>query len=152
MGHRSDEITSYLSDTLEPEARASFEAHLATCQECQEELAAQRALFAQVNQALAFKPKRTIDEQVARFEQQVAAERAAHRPRPRRAWRLPAGALALAAGAAAVFLMLRQPAGPAPGPGMMAGADAGHVAGMVAAPHPPPAIVDGGTDGGVTAP
>jgi anti-sigma factor RsiW len=138
MGHRSDEITSYLSDTLEPEARASFEAHLATCQECQEELAAQRALFDQVNQALAFKPKRTIDEQVARFEQQVATERATHRPRPRRAWRLPAAGMALAASIAAGFLVLQKPSGPVSGPG------------MVAAPHQPPAPVDGGVDGGVT--
>jgi len=78
-GHRSDEITSYLSETLEPRERAAFETHLAGCEECRQELAAQKALFARVNEVLAVKPKRTIEEQVARFEKMVAEERAQKR-------------------------------------------------------------------------
>ena len=74
-GHRSDEITSYLSETLEPQERAAFETHLAGCEECRQELADQKALFARVNEVLAVKPKRTIEEQVARFEKMVAEER-----------------------------------------------------------------------------
>jgi len=81
IGHRSDQITSYLSETLEPEERAAFEAHLDSCEECQNETAAQRALYDRVNKALAVKPKRTIDEQVARFEKMVDAERA-QKPKP----------------------------------------------------------------------
>ena len=102
-GHRSDEITSYLSDTLEPPERAAFEAHLAGCEECRRDLEAQQALFLRVNEALAVKPKRTIEEQVARFEKIVAAERAAQSesrnsavPKLRRR-RLPNWALGLAA-------------------------------------------------------
>jgi hypothetical protein len=42
---------------------------------CQAETEAQKSLFSQVNEVLAVKPKRTIDEQVARFEKIVAQER-----------------------------------------------------------------------------
>ena len=97
-GHRSDEITSYLSETLEPPERAAFEAHLRGCEECRQELAAQKALFDRVNQVLAVKPKRTIEEQVARFEKMVAAERATT-PNKKR-WRAPAWAIGLAAAVA----------------------------------------------------
>ncbi len=101
-GHRSDEITSYLSETLEPAERAAFEAHLEGCEECREELAAQKALFARVNELLAVKPKRTIEEQVARFEKMVAAERATERSgeRSRKRLRAPPWAIGLAAAAA----------------------------------------------------
>ena len=161
-GHRSDEITAYLSDTLEPDERAAFEAHLATCQDCQQELSAQRALFDQVNKALAFKRKRSIDEQVARFEQEVATERAAASAkaavkasgparRSQRRWAVPA-AMALAASAAAVFVVVGRPGGGA-GPGTIAhqaGEDAGAEKGVVAAPHRPPRPepFDAGPDGG----
>jgi anti-sigma factor RsiW len=106
MGHRSDEITGYLSETLEPEARAALEAHLDTCEECQDEAAAQRALFDQVNQALAVKPERTIDQQVARFEKMVAAERAQKRRRLR--WLIPVR-IVLAAALAVVAAPVRRP-------------------------------------------
>jgi anti-sigma factor RsiW len=106
LGHRSDEITSYLSETLEPETRTELEAHLEGCEECQAEVEAQKALFSQVNEVLAVKPKRTIDEQVARFEKIVAQERAQAgvvRRRPMR-WALPLGiAVAAALAAAAVI-------------------------------------------------
>ena len=103
-GHRSDEITSYLSETLESAERAAFETHLKGCEECQRELAAQKALFARVNQVLAVKPKRTIEEQVARFEKMVAAERA--EKRRRLFWQIPLGiALAAAATVAAANLL-----------------------------------------------
>jgi len=162
-GHRSDEITAYLSDTLEPDERAAFEAHLATCEECQQELSAQRALFDQVNEALAFKRKRSIDEQVARFEREVAAERAAEASakavvkasgparRHQRWWVIPA-AVALAASVAA-FLLLGRPGGGA-GPNAsarQAGDDAGAGERRVAAPRPAAAQADGGVDGGGTA-
>jgi anti-sigma factor RsiW len=152
-GHRGDEITAYLSEALEPEEKAAFEAHLATCEECQSEVAAQRALFDQVNKALVFKRKRSIDEQVARFESEVAAERAQESARapvrsrryPR--WAIPA-AVALAAGAAAVFVLLGRPGGGG-GPDTMAqkGKDGGGRGGMMSAPHP---LVqsDGGVDAG----
>jgi len=158
-GHRSDEITAYLSETLEPDERAAFEAHLATCEDCQQELSAQRALFDQVNKALAFKRKRSIDEQVARFEREVAAERAEAsakagvrasgpaRRHPRR-WAIPA-AVALAASAAAVFVVLGRPGGGA-GPGAIAhqaGEDAVAKKGVVAAPRRE--TLDAGPDGGV---
>ena len=129
-GHRSDEITSYLSETLEPRERATFEAHLEGCDECRQELAAQQALFARVNQMLAVKPKRTIEEQVARFEKMVAAERAQKR------WHAPAWMIGLAAAIAAAAAAAvgtwelaaprleqmvsspRRPANPVAGPGM----------------------------------
>jgi len=106
LGHRSDEITSYLSETLEPETRAELEAHLDDCQECQAEVEAQKALFSQVNEVLAVKPKRTIDEQVARFEKIVAQERArAVAVRRRRLrWELPLG-IAVAAALAAMAVI-----------------------------------------------
>jgi anti-sigma factor RsiW len=106
LGHRSDEITSYLSETLEPEERAKLEAHLDTCEECQSEVEAQKALFSQVNEVLAVKPKRTIDEQVARFEKIVAQERAqAVAVRRRRLrWELPLG-IAVAAALAAMAVI-----------------------------------------------
>ena len=133
-GHRSDEITSYLSETLEPKERAAFEAHLRGCEECQRELAAQKALFAQVNQVLAVKPKRTIEEQVARFEKMVAAERAAEPSRKRRrvpAWAIGIGAAAATAAAAAVGILessgprLEQVVGAPQRPGGMVGAPDG---------------------------
>jgi ferric-dicitrate binding protein FerR (iron transport regulator) len=135
-----DEITAYLSETLEPEEKAAFEA--------------QRALFDQVNKALAFKRKRSIDEQVARFEREVAAERAgAEAPAParryRRRWAVGA-TVALAASAAAVFVVLVRPGGGV-GTDTMAhqtGEDAGAKEQVVAAPHRPAAEADGGMDGG----
>jgi anti-sigma factor RsiW len=161
-GHRGDEITAYLSETLEPEEKAAFEAHLADCKDCQEEVAAQRALFDDVNKALAFKRKRSIDEQVARFEREVAAERAeasakvsvktsVNAPVPaqryRRRWAVPA-AVALAASAAAVFVVLGRPGGGV-GPGaVVRGEDAGAGDGIVAAPRRPAGQTDGGVDGG----
>ena len=113
-GHRSDEITSYLSETLEPEERAAFEEHLKTCEECQRDLAAQKALFAQVNKMLAVKPKRTIEEQVARFEKMVAEERAGKTAETRRrrvpGWAIGIGAAVATAAAAAVGIL--ETAGP----------------------------------------
>jgi anti-sigma factor RsiW len=99
-GHRSDEITRYLSDELTPEARESLEEHLAGCAECQTELAAQEALFGRVNQLLVVQPKHSVAEQVARFERQVAAERA---PRLRRLRRRQVG---WAVAAAAALLLI----------------------------------------------
>jgi len=107
-GHRGDEITSYLSETLEPKERAAFEAHLKDCQECQRELADQKALFAQVNEVLAVKPKRTIEEQVARFEKMVAAERA--EKRRRLLWQIPLGLALAAAATVAAANLLHRPA------------------------------------------
>ena len=140
-GHRSDEITSYLSETLEPKERSAFEAHLRGCEECQRELAAQKALFAQVNQVLAVKPKRTIEEQVARFEKMVAAERAAEPSRKRRrvpAWAIGIGAAAATAAAAAVGIL--ESSGP-------------RLEQVVGAPQRPGGVVvapDGGGDAGAT--
>jgi anti-sigma factor RsiW len=116
MGHRSDEITSYLSETLEPEVRAELEAHLESCEECQAETEAQNALFAQVNEALVVKPKHTIDEQVARFEKIVAAERAQkrlkvrHKLRRRLLWQIPVGVAVAAMLAVVAAQLLRAPA------------------------------------------
>jgi anti-sigma factor RsiW len=156
MGHRSDEITAYLSDSLEQEQKASLEAHLTTCEECQGELAAQQALFSDVNEVLAFKPKRTIDEQVARFEREVAAERkAAPLPvqlaprRSHRRWMIPA-VVALAASAAGILVLLGRPGGGV-GKDTVAGHEAvagGDQGGKMAAPHRPAVEPDGGVDGG----
>jgi anti-sigma factor RsiW len=139
-GHRSDEITSYLSETLEPEERAAFEAHLQTCADCQDELEAQKALFARVNEALFIKPKHTIAEQVARFEKIVAAERATKRRklRQRLMWQVPLGIAVAAALAVGVASALRQPAQrpdqimAKPQPPQQPGQ-------ILAAPHRPPA-------------
>jgi len=79
-GHRSDQITSYLSETLESEHLAELEAHLDSCEECRSEVAAQKALFSEVNEVLAVKPKRSVDEQVARFEKVVAQEPPPRKP------------------------------------------------------------------------
>jgi anti-sigma factor RsiW len=133
-GHRSDEITSYLSETLEPRERAAFEAHLEECEECRQELAAQKALFARANEALAVKPKRTIEEQVARFEKMVAAERT-----EKKRWRAPPLAIRLAAAAAVAALGIWEWVAP----------QAGHVVvGAPRRPQNPAGSVIGRCDGG----
>jgi len=65
-----------------------------------------RRLFAQVNEALAVKPKRTIDEQVARFEKMVAAERGRRKRLRLRRW-IPAVAVAAALALAAGLLVVK---------------------------------------------
>jgi anti-sigma factor RsiW len=64
---------AYYGGNLSPEEAAEFEAHLAGCEGCREALREANATFPAVEQVLRFKPKRTIDEQVARFEAMLKA-------------------------------------------------------------------------------
>jgi anti-sigma factor RsiW len=103
---------AYYGHDLSPEETAEFEAHLATCAECQEILQVARAGLPFAEALLAFEPKHTLDEQMARFEA-MRAERAKRKPvaRPAREVHLHVNAwiavlLAVALGAI-VFVGLR---------------------------------------------
>ena len=103
-----EQVVAYYSGDLTGSEKAAFEAHLATCEECQRALRLAQLAMPVAEDMLAFKPKRTIDEQVARFEAMWAekkkAERQARPPRaaPSRLWLT----LVTVAVAAAVALVL----------------------------------------------
>jgi anti-sigma factor RsiW len=106
-----EQAMAYYGGDLSPEEAAAFEAHLATCPGCQEALRLAKESFPLVEQLLAFKPKHTIDEQVARFEAMVAEKRrresSAAQAQPRRAlWLGLAFGAALAAAATLAFLRI----------------------------------------------
>jgi len=102
-----ERVVAYYDGDLAPAEKAAFEAHLATCKDCQYALHLARTALPVAEDMLGFKPKRTIDEQVARFEakwaEKARAEAAARRPRST-TW-LPFG-LALGAAAAVAALLL----------------------------------------------
>jgi predicted anti-sigma-YlaC factor YlaD len=70
---------AYYGHDLSPEETAEFEAHLATCDECREMLEVARTGLPFAEALLAFEPKHTLDEQMARFEA-MRAERAKGTP------------------------------------------------------------------------
>jgi anti-sigma factor RsiW len=133
---RLEQAMAYYGGDLSPEEAAEFEAHLASCPGCQEALRLAKAALPLAEQLLAFTPKRSIDEQVARFEAMVEEKRRKEwraRPSRRRLWvGIAVGAAAAAAAAFAVFRV----AGP------------GTVPGEVYAPPRPDAGIDAGSDGG----
>jgi anti-sigma factor RsiW len=102
MEDRIHELTAgYALDALDPEERSAFEAHLATCERCQEELAS----FWQVSGSLAYAVAGPAPSQELRDR---LLERARAEPpnvvplRPRR-WALPVAVTAAAAAAAAAI-------------------------------------------------
>jgi anti-sigma factor RsiW len=109
-GHdaRLEQVMAYYGGDLTGEERTEFEAHLAGCQECQNALAQAKQALPTAEALAAFQPKRTIDEQVARFEEMVSKKRAREadelRTRQRRLWISLAVATAVAAAVGYVFL------------------------------------------------
>jgi anti-sigma factor RsiW len=107
-----ERVVAYYDGELGSAEKVEFEAHLATCKDCQYALSLAQKALPVAEDMLAFKPKHTIDEQVARFEElwakkrkaEAEAEAAARRTPRRRAW-LPWG-LALGAAVVAVALLL----------------------------------------------
>jgi anti-sigma factor RsiW len=104
---------AYYGHDLSPDETAEFEAHLATCDECQEMLQVARAGLPFAEALLSFEPKHTLDEQMARFEA-LRAEKAKRKPssRPAREVRLRVNAwiavlLAVALGGI-VFVAVRR--------------------------------------------
>ena len=100
---RLEQLMAYYGGDLAGEELAEFEAHLASCPDCQRTLRQAKKVLPLAEAMLAFKPKRTIDEQVARFEAMWAErdrEKAKRKP-PRRAviW------MSLAVWAAAAIVM-----------------------------------------------
>jgi anti-sigma factor RsiW len=105
---RLEQLMDYYAGDVAGEARAEFEAHLEACEECQTTLRRAKEVLPFAEAYLAFKPKYTVDEQVARFEAMAAERDRAGKREPRR-WGLWLG-LALGATAAVVVAMawLRQ--------------------------------------------
>ena len=102
---------AYYGGDLSPEETAEFEKHLATCPECQETLKVAKETLPFTEALLAFKPKHTIDEQVARFEaiwaekrRQEAMAEPSTTPARRRLWF--ALAIGVAVVAATVFALI----------------------------------------------
>ena len=91
----TEQAMAYYGNDLTPAEKVTFEAHLAGCAECQALLADAQRLLPRAEALLAataaFKPKYTVEEQVRRFDQMVAAERVQRRRR----WRLATYALAV---------------------------------------------------------
>jgi anti-sigma factor RsiW len=71
----------YRNGDMTPEEKAAYEPHLATCAECQRSIATANKVMPFVNAHLAFKPKRTVDEQVAKFDRERKAREAIERQR-----------------------------------------------------------------------
>jgi anti-sigma factor RsiW len=90
---------AYYSGKLSLEEKAAFELHLTTCVDCQKLLAEAKANLPIAEAALAFTPKRSVDEQVAQFDAVVRAET----ERDTRRWMIGAYALAAAVVALMAF-------------------------------------------------
>jgi anti-sigma factor RsiW len=105
---RLEQVMAYDGGDLSGEERAEFESHLAGCEECQRALAQAKQALPMAEAMAAFEPKRTIDEQVARFDEMVRRKRAREavelRSRQRRLWISFAVAAAVAAAVAWVFV------------------------------------------------
>ncbi len=108
---RLEQAMAYYGGDLSPEETVEFEAHLAGCVECTEALRLAKAAFPAVDQVLGFTPKRSIDEQVERFEAlvrerdekaRVSSHAALVRPRRVPLW----VGLALAAAVAAIAFLV----------------------------------------------
>jgi anti-sigma factor RsiW len=72
-----ERVVAYYDGDLTAAEKAEFEVHLATCKECQHALRLAQMALPVAEDMLAFKPKHTIDEQVARFEAMWAEKRKA---------------------------------------------------------------------------
>src|SRR5262249_1340487 len=87
---RLTQVMAYYGGDLTGEERVEFEAHLAGCAECQKALEQAKQSLPMAEAMAAFQPKRTIDEQGARFEEMVRKKRAREaderRTRQRRLW------------------------------------------------------------------
>jgi anti-sigma factor RsiW len=70
-----EQAMAYYGGDLSPAEAAEFEAHLATCPGCQAVLRLAKENLPQAMALLAFTPKHTIDQQVARFEALAAETR-----------------------------------------------------------------------------
>jgi anti-sigma factor RsiW len=99
---RLEQLMAYYGGDLEGEELAEMEAHLASCEDCRRTLRQARQVLPVAEAMLAFKPKRTIDEQVARFEAMWAERDRATRKQAGRPVLLWVG---LAVGAAAAILL-----------------------------------------------
>jgi hypothetical protein len=94
-----ERLDAYLDDELDDADRAAYEAHLATCAACGDELPARLALIAALDAVRAPRAENVV----------------ARRPRRRRSWPLAVGAAALVAIAAGVVVWMQpSPAPPAP--------------------------------------
>jgi anti-sigma factor RsiW len=102
-----ERAVAYHAGHLDAAARAEFEVHLATCAACQQTLAEMKQLMPKLGSLESavpgFTPKRTVEEQVARFDRMVAAER---RQRLFRRVAVVAVAAAVAIGGVAAFKVL----------------------------------------------
>jgi anti-sigma factor RsiW len=131
-----EQTMAYYGGDLSPEEAAEFEKHLATCPGCQESLRLAKTALPVVNKLLAIPRKRSIDEQVARFEAMVEEKRRKERRALSSRRRLWIGiAFGTAAAAAATFAILRL------GPHIV-------LPGEVYAPPKPAARPDAGPDAG----
>jgi anti-sigma factor RsiW len=104
---RLEQLMAYYGGDLTGDELAEFEAHLAGCEDCQITLKLAKKTLPMAEAMLAFKPKHTIDEQVARFEAMWAEKRRAEaraRTSRNRRWLVVAfGATAAAATAVAIL-------------------------------------------------
>ncbi len=86
--HKLEELTAYYYGEGTPEERAAFEAHLATCPDCQANLARMRELIPKVNERLRQPLDVSVDGMLKimdRAERDLQAEKAS-RPE-RKSWR-----------------------------------------------------------------
>jgi anti-sigma factor RsiW len=91
-GELRDLLPELMHGTLDAEMRGAVEAHVASCAECAEELALLRSL------RVALEPAPRVDVQrIAAAVNARTMHGAAHRARPRSAWRLAIAAAALVA-------------------------------------------------------
>jgi anti-sigma factor RsiW len=108
-----ERVVAYYGDELTPAEKTEFEAHLATCEGCQHALRLAQMALPVAEDILAFKPKHTIDEQVARFEAMWAekrkAEAAALRTRRSMVWLRWGVALGAAVAVGMLLFLLKLP-------------------------------------------
>ncbi len=110
--HKLEERTAYYYGEGSPEERAAFEAHLATCPDCQASLARMRELIPKVNERLQKPLDTSVDGMLKimdRAERDLLAERAVlpERRTGRRTWALAVATLAVIAAASVLLLFLR---------------------------------------------
>jgi hypothetical protein len=104
--HRTEQALAYAIDELEIHARPAFEAHLATCGDCQETVARARELLPAIERTIGeLPPMARREDLVARITQERARIRAEQGPAwvPRFAW----GAVLVGAAAAAFLVFAR---------------------------------------------
>jgi len=75
LGHRYDDALAYVQDHFTAAEKAEFEAHLATCAECQQSVALARKLLPALQEALELT---LLKEEALSTEALLANVRAAH--------------------------------------------------------------------------